>query len=245
MTPNHIEQRARDALAFDPLPTAFWLRGQGENGLEIAVNYSEELSSLLRSLPGAKWDAPAKVWRLPYSSTEALRACFGRVDMLARVAKERSDVENSRRKKEREDRARIREQETKKRDAERLAARPRPLRPEFLTVMPGPMFALRLEAIGDDATEFGMPSRNWVAQIVGLSANGRWARAYLNGARDYSRANSAGSRGIMVTYLLDPGLIYEVAEPKTWSTRNHWFCRVIGFEIVKMTENEVRECLAN
>lgn len=239
------EQRARDALAFEPLPSANWLRCSAENGLEITVKYSERLSCLLRSLPGAKWDPISKKWRLPFSCAAHLRDRFEEVDELAHAAKARSDEETAAREAEKQSRALALDQERKKRNEEWLAIRPRPIKSEFLATSGGQMFALQLEAIGDDAKDFGMSPRNWVGQIIGISANGRWARAYLNGARDYSCANKTGSRGIIVTYLLERGLIYEVAQPITWSTTNRYFCRVDGQELVKMTENEVRACLVN
>lgn len=243
MIADFTEERARDALAFNPLHPAVWLN-VSDQGITISVNYSERLSKLLCSLPNAKWDAAARVWRLPYSSSDELRRRFGEIDALAKAAKESAETETRRRQLERNDRERTRTNELERRNNERLAARPRAMKPEFITPTPGPQFALRLEAVGDNSTEFGMPQRNWVGQIIGLSANGRWARAYLNGARDYSHANSVGSRGIMVTYLLDPGLIYQVAEPRTWKRTDRWFCRVVEQEIVKMSEDEVRACLA-
>lgn len=124
---------------------------------------------------------------------------------------------------------------------------------------------LGLEAIGDDLVQFnrlklaqmretGLPKfiyegydlspvlrRPWVAEITGPDHRYGWARTFLRGNKDYSRANSVGSRGVMVYYQLRGGPVYEVNDWTSWSRMDRYFCRVEDGKIVRITEGEVRE----
>lgn len=122
---------------------------------------------------------------------------------------------------------------------------------------------LGLEAIGDDMVQFhelhqakmrelGLPDglrrsvgigpvlrRPWVAEITGRDPTYGWARQFLRGQKDYSHANSIGSRGIMIYYHLQEGAVYEVNDWAGWSSVDRYFCRAEGNKIVRMTEREV------
>ena len=82
--------------------------------------------------------------------------------------------------------------------------------------------AISLELIGDDFNEAIasiLPScvsrRPWVARMLGLDADFGFKRRFMQGRKDYSRANSVGSRGVYMVYVLDPGL-YEVYDFVSW-----------------------------
>lgn len=117
-------------------------------------------------------------------------------------------------------------------------------------------YLLRLEAIGDDAAwrdsqarsffaangvcpAFVLgrekPRRPWVACIT--DAHPKWGveRDFLRGQKDYSQANSKGSRGVYLFYILRPGEIYEVNALTSWSSSDRYFCRVEGEKLVRMT----------
>lgn len=238
-------QKARDAVAFEPLPVRSWLNLTDEH-IVISVNYSEKLSAILRSIAGAQWSPSLKSWSYPYTSADKIRDVFQTIDSLAMSAKENADTENIRRLAEKNNRETVKNAARIEREKQALAARPRSMSPKYMTARNEPKFTLSIEAIGDHLTTQSfvrMPPRNWVGQIVGQSANGKWARVYLNGVRDYRTSNSVGSRGIVVNYLLDPGLIYEVAQPMTWKSTARFFARIEDSKIIKMTEEEVRECL--
>jgi len=49
----------------------------------------------------------------------------------------------------------------------------------------------------------------WVARIVGTDSRYGFVREFVNAQKDYSQANSVGSRGIFLHYFLEPGL-YEI-----------------------------------
>lgn len=106
---------------------------------------------------------------------------------------------------------------------------------------------LKLEAIGDDMhatfdlfrgiandamprlgdVTFGAaPGRPWVAEILGPGPAYTHARRFVRAKKDYSKANSKGSRGVYLWYVLESGHVYEVNERKTWSTTERYFVRV-------------------
>lgn len=84
--------------------------------------------------------------------------------------------------------------------------------------------------------------RPWVARVTGLRRDGSFERQFLEGRKDYSQANSVGSRGIYYHYHLPPGL-YEVNHPETWKRCRRYFARVAGGILSEITEEEVRRCL--
>ena len=66
------------------------------------------------------------------------------------------------------------------------------------------------------------PPYPWVAKITGTDKRYGFARVFMQGNRDYSRANSIGSRGVYVYYPLEPG-IYEVNQQLTWHRWQRYF----------------------
>ena len=74
---------------------------------------------------------------------------------------------------------------------------------------------LSLEVIGS--------AKPWVARITGTSARYGLDRQFLCGIRDYSNANRARTRGVMVRYALTLGEVYEVNSPETWARTLRYF----------------------
>jgi len=118
---------------------------------------------------------------------------------------------------------------------------------------------LRLEAIGDDVHAYKklirrgdiapdnirripavkqLRSRAWVARITGLDKNYRFKREFLTGQRDYSQANSVGSRGVYIYYALTDG-VYEVNAPLSWTKTDRYFMRVQGTTMTRISLEEV------
>ena len=56
---------------------------------------------------------------------------------------------------------------------------------------------------------------------------------------DYSHANGAGSRGIKLGFILDPGKIYRVSSPQSWSRVDRYYCVVKGDTIKRIEAAEV------
>ena len=250
------EQRARDALAFEPLPPSNFV-SVSEDAIVVAVRYSERLSNLLREIPGAHWIPQQRQWQYPFSAADHIRRRLPEIERLALMAQESAERETARREDDRLERERAAEEARKSREnrarlareREMLSSPPRPFRREFLMPVNGaPIYVLSIEAIGDDTrkalSRFGFKAwSGWVAQLFGSCPQRRWQRSFLRGQRDYRKANSVGSRGIMVNYFLEQGPIYEVYERTSWRDSDRYFLRIAGGIAVRMTEAEVRQCL--
>jgi len=65
-----------------------------------------------------------------------------------------------------------------------------------------------------DVVVGGFARPYWAAQIVGRDPQYKYARQFLKSKKDYTHANSKGSRGVFVYYLLESGYVYEVRLPK-------------------------------
>jgi hypothetical protein len=114
-------------------------------------------------------------------------------------------------------------------------------------------YVLKMEAIGDshsyhvrkmeEALRYGKPvpygiaarvgqiykmghQRPWVARLTGLRDGCKIQRRFIQAQRDYSRANSSGSRGIMLYYFLEPGL-YEINQRITWKRTKRYFAWIV------------------
>lgn len=91
-----------------------------------------------------------------------------------------------------------------------------------------------------------IPSSSWVAEIVGFHSKYKYDRIFLQGKRDYSRANSAGSRGIFAWYILESGKYYEIKQQTSWKKSCRYFAKVDDTgEIIEVKEEEVRGWLRN
>ena len=120
---------------------------------------------------------------------------------------------------------------------------------------------LKLEQIGDDyfhakrhnswsfdkqlryMSRLGVDkSSSWAARIIGVDSDDNLKREFLKGQRDYTEANSVGSRGIFTYYPLPDG-IYEVNDRYHWCKVRRYFCRVIDAKIIEISKEEVMECL--
>lgn len=131
---------------------------------------------------------------------------------------------------------------------------------------------LRLELFGDNAVKYNQGLKNmlneispgiddkhglgnvmlggmckpssWVAEITGINPKHGLAREFLSAKRDYSSANSIGSRGIIAEYILTSGMIYEVKEQTSWSNTRRYFCTADQEgNIVELNGDEIKECL--
>jgi hypothetical protein len=85
-------------------------------------------------------------------------------------------------------------------------------------------------------------ARPWVARLTGICPKYGFAREFMRGQKDYSQANSIGSRGVKEYFPLDPG-VYEVHERLTWKRTRRYFIRVQDTQIVEIDRDEVERCL--
>jgi len=78
----------------------------------------------------------------------------------------------------------------------------------------------------------------WVAEITGWS--GGPERSFLDGHKDYERADHKGERGVCRTFHLRPGRVYEVCHWEGFETKRRYFCQVVEGEVVKITEADAK-----
>ena len=84
----------------------------------------------------------------------------------------------------------------------------------------------------------------WVAEIIGRHPHFKLDRKFLRANRDYSRANSKGSRGVYLWYILESDHLYEVRSRVSWKNSHRYFCSVTEFgDIYTLTNEEVEEWL--
>jgi len=87
--------------------------------------------------------------------------------------------------------------------------------------------------------------QTWVARLSGIDSNGRFEREFVNGMRDYTHANSIGSRGVFIYYPLRSG-VYEVNERTGWTKSRYYFIRVTDDgNYTEIGREEVIQCLTN
>lgn len=84
----------------------------------------------------------------------------------------------------------------------------------------------------------------WVAEITGLCGKFGFERKFLRYKKDYSRANSIGSRGVYAVYILDNAKVYEVLSRPTWGRSDRYFARVDGGKLRRLTKEEVEACFS-
>lgn len=249
------EAKARDALAFEPLPESRWITLAPE-GLLIATPYSEALSKLIRTLPGRRWDPDHRHWIVPYSSAEALRGAWADLHGLSDLASDARRQEVAGWEAERRQRNEVaaarrlaaEQARAHEKYAREMEVTPAVLSPQHVIAKPGaPGAMLSLESIGDDTTklgrDFSMPRRCRVSQVLAWSG-ARWLTASVPGRADYSAANSVGSRGVVYHYELREGPIYWISAPASWSATIVYFATLRDGVATTLTETEVTACLA-
>ncbi len=82
------------------------------------------------------------------------------------------------------------------------------------------------------------PSRAWVAKVKNMHGN-YVEREFMQGQKDYSKANSVGTRGIYKHYFLEDGL-YEVSSPQSWKSTDRYFIYVENGEMWRVTREEAQ-----
>lgn len=116
-------------------------------------------------------------------------------------------------------------------------------------------FNLRLEAIDFESgrriqeierflgEEGFKPRRPWVAEIIGLHAKYKFNRSFLRYNISYEDAESQGDRGVYFSYELSNDKVYEVYDLISRKQVDRYFCKIESGSLVKISEDEVVECL--
>lgn len=86
--------------------------------------------------------------------------------------------------------------------------------------------------------------RPWLARVRSIDAAGRVDREFVRyQTKDYSQANSQGSRGVYLYYTLSDGL-YEVNERTSWTRARRYFLRVENGKSSEISREEAVRCLS-
>lgn len=128
---------------------------------------------------------------------------------------------------------------------------------EIWEVGGGVKASLAIEAIGQNYIRDIREIDRFISDVCGLDTDrmpwrhGVWELSFgkavpMMGKWDYSKANSKGSRGVYIHYILESGKLYQVADPRSWKRTEHYFCTVSADgDIVKMTQEEAGQWLRN
>lgn len=73
--------------------------------------------------------------------------------------------------------------------------------------------------------------RTYVAEVMGADPLDRRHWRFLSMRKDYSRANSKGSRGVRACFLLESGRVYVVQRTESWNSWDFRFLAVHGGEV--------------
>jgi hypothetical protein len=123
-------------------------------------------------------------------------------------------------------------------------------------------YVLKLEAIGDNvraqlkslcahldslAPGAGGSSLKglspWVARIHGQDPQFGFTREFIRGQKDYSAANSIGSRDVWLFWFLEPG-VYEIYARESWNSSRRYFLHINAKgEAREITKKELLELL--
>ena len=103
----------------------------------------------------------------------------------------------------------------------------------------------RLGGAGFGDKFIGRPSPGpWVAEITGKYPSGKLQRTFVRSNRDYSRANSKGSRGVYLWFILESDHLYEVHARTSWKSSHNYFCAdTEAGDIRNLTDQESTEWL--
>ena len=94
---------------------------------------------------------------------------------------------------------------------------------------------IELEMIGSQ--------KPWIARITGKDPKFGVAREFIQGTRDYSRANKPRTRGVYTVWSLEDG-IYEINAPRAWGKTDRFFVRIAGGQQALISAAELMDALA-
>lgn len=113
------------------------------------------------------------------------------------------------------------------------------------------VYHLKIECIGDGGGLSGKtgalavmffgnpPARAWVARVKGM--RDKWVdREFVQGQKDYTKANSVGSRGVELHFFLTDGL-YEISSPVSWAKTDRYFAYIEDGELWRVTREQAQE----
>lgn len=83
----------------------------------------------------------------------------------------------------------------------------------------------------------------WVAEVK-RHPDGDFKLDFLHGKRDYSKANSKGTRFVYVHYVLEQDRLYWVQSPQSWRSTIRYYAAVTpSGDVRRLTDEEAQEWL--
>lgn len=115
---------------------------------------------------------------------------------------------------------------------------------DWINSMRGSLDKMGGKGFGDKF--IGRPSPGpWVAEVTGKYPSGKLQRTFVRSNRDYSRANSKGSRGVYLWFVLESDKLYEVHARCSWKRSENYFCAVTeAGDVRNLTDQEAAEWLS-
>lgn len=104
----------------------------------------------------------------------------------------------------------------------------------------GVLSAIGGESFGNYVLGGKVAYKYWCAEITGFDSKFKYARKFLRYKKDYSEANSKGSRYVYGIFMLEEGKYYEA---KGWNYRSFFTCK--NWKTVEVDQSEVDEWLKN
>ncbi|MFA6851338.1 MAG: hypothetical protein WCS30_13430 [Selenomonadaceae bacterium] len=102
---------------------------------------------------------------------------------------------------------------------------------------------LKLERIGDGSHRGKFTP--YCKKVLGVYRNGFVKTEEMKPNRDYSNANSVGTRGVYDYYILAPGEVYEVMEVESWTRAAKYYLYVDhDGNLQKKSYEEALKCLS-
>lgn len=104
-----------------------------------------------------------------------------------------------------------------------------------------------IPGLGDVTFGESQPPSSWCAEIVGPCERYKFKRIFLKAKKDYSKANSKGSRGVFAIYILESGKYYDIKEKVSNRRSVRYFAKVdyMSGDVLRVEEREVLEWLKN
>lgn len=85
----------------------------------------------------------------------------------------------------------------------------------------------------------------FVWRIVGVNERGHFTKERVRGRKDYTHANSVGSRGVYLWYTLVRGEFYRIQSIPSWKRARVFYAVATADGYGEMTEQEVYACLSD
>jgi len=100
---------------------------------------------------------------------------------------------------------------------------------------------IKIECVGEGSPR---AKKYGVWQILDIKKPEGFVKSYLKPHKDYTNANSVGTRGVFAYYIIQEAKIYEVLRPLSWNRSEHYYVQFYQGNGIRLTIDKVFQCLA-